>query len=364
MATGSVQAVVLAAGRAKRFNTATSKLLATICGQEMVLYGTQALAELKIPTTLVIGYQGELVRQVVERFHGTDQVTFVTQERQEGTGHAVLCTRSYWQQEHILVLNGDMPLVTPDLIKALCDAHIKTNATVSLVVAHNTEPSGAYGRIVKEGNTVKIVEAKEFTADINDHPLINAGIYLFKRSFIEQHLPTLEKNKTSNELYITDLVGIASRQQEIIATVTVPFDRVRGINTLKELWTAEQIKRSDIMTYWMLNGIRFTMPHTCHIDVSVRIGAGTVIDGNVSLNGTTSIGQQCHISANCVLTDAIIADQVSIAPCCVITKAHLKTGMHLGPFSHVHQESVVGKQEILSGAPGIANNNNEPSIES
>ena len=175
-----------------------------------------------------------------------------------------MCTKDYWQHDNILVMNGDMPLVTPDIIGALCEAHQKTNAAASLVVAHDIDPSGAYGRIVKSGNSLKIVEAKEFTADIAEHPYINAGIYIFKRSFIEQYLPNLETNKTSNELHITDLIAVASNNKDVIATITVPFDRVRGINTLKELWQAEDIKRADIMSYWMLQGVRFTMPHTCH----------------------------------------------------------------------------------------------------
>jgi len=333
-----VQAIVLAAGRAKRFNTATSKLLATICGQEMVLYVTKALEELNIAKTVVVGYQGDLVRKVVETAHGPS-VRFVVQEQQGGTGHAVLCTKDCWEYDNILVMNGDMPLVTPDIIGALCQAHQKTNAVASLVVAHDVDPSGAYGRIVKSGNSLKIVEAKEFTADISEHPYINAGIYIFKRSFIEHYLPNLETNKTSNELHITDLIAIASNNQEVIATITVPFDRVRGINTLKELWQAEQIKRADIMSYWMLQGVRFTMPHTCHIDLSVRIGAGTCIEGGVMLRGQTIIGSHCYIDSGSSLTHSIISDHVIIRPYTILENVQVKAGSMIGPFSYLHDQN-------------------------
>lgn len=357
MISAGVQAIVLAAGRAKRFNTATSKLLATICGQEMVLYVTKALEELNIATTAVIGYQADSVKKVVETAHG-HSVHFVVQEKQGGTGHAVLCTKDCWHCDNILVMNGDMPLVTPDIIGALCDAHLKTNAVASIVVAHDIDPTGAYGRIVKSGNSLKIVEAKEFTADIAEHPYINAGIYLFKRSFIESYLPNLEANKTSNELHITDLIAIASNNKEVIATIAVPFDRVRGINTLKELWQAEQIKRSDIMTYWMLQGVRFTMPHTCHIDLPVRIGAGTCIEGGVMLRGQTIIGSNCYIANGSNISDTILADHVVIRPFSILENVRVKAGTVVGPFAYVHDQPG-GHDFHLS-----ADKNNESTIES
>lgn len=348
MASAGVQAIVLAAGRAKRFNTQTSKLLATICGQEMVLYVTKALAELTIETTVVVGYQAESVKKVIETVHGP-LIKFVLQEKQGGTGHAVLCTEDYWHADNILVMNGDMPLVTPDIIGALCEAHQKTNAVASIVVAHDLDPSGAYGRIVKSGNSLKIVEAKEFTADITEHPYINAGIYIFKRSFIEQYLPNLETNKTSNELHITDLIAIASNNKDVIATITVPFDRVRGINTLKELWQAEQIKRADIMSFWMLQGVRFAMPHTCHIDLNVRIGAGSCIEGNVMLRGQTIIGADCYISNGCNLCDAILADHVVIRPYTILENVQVKTGTVIGPFIYLRDQSVNNDFHIPGG---------------
>src|SRR5579871_4996801 len=119
----NVQAIILAAGKATRFGTGKSKLLEKICGQEMILYPTKVFESLSIPTTLVVGYQKESVIDAVKKAHG-DAVSFVVQEKQEGTGHAILCSQQTWHKEHILIINGDCPLVTVDIIEQLYAKHI------------------------------------------------------------------------------------------------------------------------------------------------------------------------------------------------------------------------------------------------
>jgi bifunctional UDP-N-acetylglucosamine pyrophosphorylase/glucosamine-1-phosphate N-acetyltransferase len=108
-------AVVLAAGRSTRFKTQKSKQLYPICGQAMVVYPLRVLESLSIPISLVLGYQRDEIRHEVER-EGVKDVAFVVQEEQKGTGHALACTQHTWDKEHLLVLNGDTPLITKDLL--------------------------------------------------------------------------------------------------------------------------------------------------------------------------------------------------------------------------------------------------------
>ena len=343
----SIQAIILAAGRSTRFHTDRSKLLTPLCGREIIAYVTQSLSHLHIPTTLIIGYQGNLVKECVENYHGKDSFSFITQEKQNGTGHAVLCSQQHWSEDHILVMNGDMPLVSENVITDLCNTHIQKNATVSLVVAYHPENTGGYGRIVEHGNSIKIVEAKEFSGNTSDYPYINAGIYLFKRTFLEQFIKKLHVNAISKELYITDMIGIAAQHNELICTTAAPIETICGINTLKELADAEQVKRTEIIERWMNNGVRFFMPDLVHIDANVQIGKNTVIEGPAYLKGNTIIGEHCQIKAFSSISDSIIHDMATIKSHSVIENAHVHSNATVGPFAHIHTNTTIGAHATI-----------------
>lgn len=337
----NIQAIVLAAGKATRFNTGTTKLTQKICGQEMVLYLTKLLAHLKIPTTLVVGYQKEQVMETVKRQHGQD-VSFVVQEEQLGTGHALMCTKNQWQNENLLILNGDMPLIAQDIIQGLYDKHCQTQAVMSFVVAHSEDPAGySYGRVIQIDGSLQIVEAKHFDGDPHEHCFVNAGVYIVSRSFLEQAISEIKKNEKSREFYLTDLVQIASNHKKTVSTTLAAFDRIRGVNDLQELWAAEQIKRSELIRYWMSKGVRFTMPQAVHLDVQVSIGAGTTIGGGVHLVGSSTIGNNCAIGAFSSLSEVTIGNQATIEPHCVISDTTIGAHAHIGPFAHLHNQAVV-----------------------
>ena len=178
----NTQAIVLAAGGSTRFKTDITKLRFPICGQAMVLYPIKIIAELQIPITVVIGFQKELVQNIIHQAN-IPNITFVEQKERRGTGHAVACTKSVWHADNILIINGDMPPVTSNIITKLCKSHQKNRAIISFVVAKSDDPNCTYGRIVNDDHHIKIVEAKHFTASIYDHPLTNAGIYLVNRTW-------------------------------------------------------------------------------------------------------------------------------------------------------------------------------------
>lgn len=120
-----MQAIVLAAGKATRFKGNTTKLIEKICGQELILYITKTLESLNILTTLVVGYQKEAIISLVAQHHGTSAITFAFQKAQHGTGDALACSRPFWQKDHLLVLNGDIPLLPTADITLLYEQHKK-----------------------------------------------------------------------------------------------------------------------------------------------------------------------------------------------------------------------------------------------
>ena len=341
----TIQAIVLAAGRSTRLKNGRNKLTEHICGQPMIVFTTKMLQKLHIPTTLVVGQQKEQIQSCLEAY--AQEVAYVTQDEAQGTGHALRCTENSWQQEHILVLNGDMPLVTTDIIEELYKKHLTSDAAISFVIAHNTDPNTGYGRIIKDekGHT-KIVEAKEYAGDPTEHCCINAGIYVIKKDFLKKYINLLEVNKTSNEYHITDLVAIASEHNLQVTTIVAPFDHVRGINNQHELWAAEQIQRSNIIKHWMENGVRFSVAHNVHIDLDVQIGAGSYIGcGSHILYGSV-IGKNCRIHENVSLEHTIIGDDAAILPFTVIKNSTVGSQAQIGPFAHI-QESTIADKAII-----------------
>ncbi len=344
MAIPSIQVIVLAAGKSTRFNTQTTKLLERLCGQEMILYPTSVLTALDIPITLVVGHQAdEIINTVKQRF----DCSFIHQEEQRGTGHALSQTKDQWAAENILVLNGDMPLVTQEIINQLIQKHTQTDAAITFITAHNADPANMYGRIVKDGNMLKIVEAKDLTSDTHEQCCINAGIYLFKRSFLEKHMHQLACENAAQEYYITDLVKIASSNEYSIETITAPCNYIRGINTLKELWSAEQIKRSELISYWMSKGVRFALAQSTHLDVTVTIGAGSCIGAGVHLLNGTKIGNNCVIEPFSILDNARIGDNTTIHSHCVITDSVIERKGKVGPFARLRNDSILKENATI-----------------
>ncbi len=343
----NIQAIVLAAGKSSRLKTGKTKLVEKICGQEMILYPTKVLNNLNIPTTLVVGFQKELIEEVITTHFGS-KINFIEQKNQHGTGHALACSQSIWTAENILIINGDMPLITTQIIQDLYTKHTLENSAFSFITSHNCEStSTGYGRVVEKNNTLQIVEAKEFEGDLSENCCINAGIYLIKRSFLEEYLPKLQKSSITEEWYITDLVKLASENNLIVTTLSVSFDLIRGINTFKELWAVEQVKKAEIIQYWMNNGVRFTIAQNVHIDQSVTIESGSSIDSGVQLRGKTQIGKNCTIGAFSLITDSIIGDECTVYSHTVITDSSLKSFIKAGPFAHIHEKTIIEDNSVI-----------------
>jgi len=290
MLQNNLQAIVLAAGKSTRFNTDKTKLIEKICGQEMILFTTKLLEKMKLDTTIIVGHQKEIVKTVISANHQSS-INFIHQKELLGTGHAVACTKDLWNKQDILILNGDMPIVTKEIIDNVYKAHKESDAAISFVISHHPG-NHAYGRVIEDKSGIKIVEAKDFKHKIGeDHCWINAGIYIAKKDFLQDCIHNIEKSSVTNEFYITSLIQMANDQNLKVTTSKAPFDRIRGVNTFEELWAAEQIKRADLIKYWMRQGVRFHVAQNIHIDIDVQIGAGTQIGCGVHLLSGTKVAK-------------------------------------------------------------------------
>lgn len=342
----NIQAVVLAAGKSTRFNTSRSKLNEKICGQEMILFPLKILANLKIPVTIVVGYQKEIIESTIKN-NINSSVSFVEQKEQNGTGHALICTKENWNKDNILILNGDLPLIDQAMIEELYKKHITSNSVFSFVIAHNIDPRpNAYGKVIEKDTFIKIVEEKDAQEDLSNYP-INAGIYIVKKDFLLESINEIKASSKTGEFYLTVLPDLASQKNKKIVTLEVPFDKVRGVNTLEELWAAEAIKKTELITDFMHHGVLFENPIYAKIDIGVKIGAGTSISQGVVLQGKTEIGSNCQIKDFSKITDSYIEDGAIINSHTIVENSIIKANAEVGPFALIHSESKIGKHSTI-----------------
>lgn len=348
----NTRAIVLAAGRSSRFKTDKSKLLYSVCGQAMILYPIKLLKEMGVPITVVVGYQAEEIKKVIDG--AGIEVDYINQKDTLGTGHAVAATRQTWDRDNILIMNGDSPLLTQDIISELEEKNADSDLVISFLAAHALNPFG-YGRVIKEKDTVSIIEDKNLTEEQRFITLINAGIYIIKKDFLEKNVDKIEKDSKKGEYYITDLVNMASQQNFKLKTISVAYDNVRGVNTLEELWAVEQIKRSQIIKHWMVRGVHFELAQNIHLDWDVEIGVGSFIGTGVHLLNGTKIGKNCKINAFCIIDNSKAGDDSYIHSHSVIQNSKVGQASHVGPFARLRKNVVIGDNVNIGNFVEIKN---------
>lgn len=336
----NVQAIVLAAGRSARFKTKKSKLLFNICGRTMVLYPLKELELQQIPATVVLGHQAEEIRLEIEKAK-IPNISYAIQHEQKGTADAVSSSRTFWTKDHILILSGDTPLITEEILSHLIASHLATNAIISFCTTMVIDPTG-YGRVIEEQNSYQIVEERDCTEEQKSINRINAGIYVISRKFLEENINQISPSPVTKELYLTDLIKIASDQNLLVNSFAVPYDNVRGVNTLQELWSIEQIKRSEFIKHWMSEGVRFELAQSIHIDINVKIAPGSFIGTGVHLLGNTIIGEECFVGAFSIIEDSTIGDNTNIHSHSVIQHSTIGKNVHAGPFARLRNNVILG----------------------
>jgi UDP-N-acetylglucosamine diphosphorylase/glucosamine-1-phosphate N-acetyltransferase len=245
--------VIMAAGMGTRMKDASrAKVMFEILGKPMIHYVLDIAYALQSNRIIVIvGYQREIVSGYIRRSHPNAEI--VVQAEQLGTGHAVMQTESALEgfQGNVLVLSGDVPLLTIASLKQLIEHHIRTEAIVTILTADFENATG-YGRIVRntDGSVKKIVEEKDATEDERLIKEINSGIYLFNKRVLFEGLKHIKPDNIQNEYYLTDVFEYFwNHHLRVSALKATSVDEIRGINTVKQLEEASNIlaNRSQIV---------------------------------------------------------------------------------------------------------------------
>ncbi len=335
--------IILAGGKGTRMKSSLVKVLHPIMGKPMLSYPIEASFEGldADKTVVVVGHQLESVQKTFSK----DPLTFVSQQPQLGSGHAVLCTEKVFRgyEGTILILCGDVPLVRPETLTELVAFHRHEGATLTVVTTRLSDPRG-YGRVVrgKSEQIEKIIEEKDASPREKELDEVNTGLYCAEASFLFPGLRKVETNNRQGEYYLTDLVEIGWEEKQRILAFEVPeSDQFLGINTRVDLARAHDIVGNRHLQRWMLDGVTIIDPKTTYIETDVTLGKDTVIHPNCVIQGKTAIGRQCVVGPHCLITNSQIDDGVTLRAFSVIEESRIGRGAIVGPFSRIRPQSQI-----------------------
>jgi len=253
---------ILAAGKGTRMESSLPKVLHKISGKSLLQRVINSCVELKPDKIFVI--TGHKSKEVQKSIPNDKKIHFVIQEPQSGTGHAiqVLCREVKKHEGKLLVLNGDVPLISPGTLKKLLCFHDSKNADVSLITTKKKNPHG-YGRVFLKGDFIdRIVEEKDCNDLERENPLIYAGVYCFNWGNLSEIINTLQSNNNQKEIYLTDTISLLKNSSSIEVEDN---GELQGINYRIQLSECEEYIQNSIKEKHMLNGVTFINRASCSI---------------------------------------------------------------------------------------------------
>jgi bifunctional UDP-N-acetylglucosamine pyrophosphorylase / glucosamine-1-phosphate N-acetyltransferase len=345
-----VAVAIMAAGKGTRLKSQLPKVLHEVGGKPLLAHVIAAAARVVPPADVfaIIGHEAGRVRSAV----GHAGVNFVLQSEQRGTGHALMVAEpALSAYDHVIVLSGDAPQITPQTIARLLNFHLDEHAAMTLLSADLDHPTG-YGRIVRlkarrsarSADVQSIVEEKSASPAQKKIHEINAGFYVFAVPQLFSHIEKLSTANPHGEYYLTDMAAVLRRARErVVVWKTENSAEVLGANTRAELSFLDYQIRMRKCYELMAEGVTIFYPATCVIDSDVEIAPDTVIEPFVQILGRSRIGTACRIRSYSVIRDSEIGSGVLIRPGCILEEARIGPGAVLGPYSHLRPGSDIGE---------------------
>ena len=327
-----VSVVILAAGKGSRMKSAMPKVLHPIAGKPLVQHVIDTSYQLNAKKIIgVYGHGGDIVPTTI----ADENVTWVVQAEQLGTGHAVDQAMPEVNDDDIaLVLYGDVPLTKKETLAELIKLAEKDFA---LLTVHLSDPSG-YGRIVRNDDDVveRIVEHKDSTDEEKLISEINTGILAVNAGKLRGWLKRLDNSNAQGEYYLTDVIAMAVEDGMTVETVNPDTEEeVLGVNSRTQLAELEGFYQIDQSQKLMEQGVTIIDPTRLDIRGDMDIGQDVTLDINVILEGKVTIGDNVVIGANCVLKNCTIESGVVMLPMCSVEEAHIGADNKIGPFARI-----------------------------
>jgi len=326
--------IILAAGKGSRMKSAKAKVLHEVSGRPMLYHIIKASKEISDDITVVVAHQKETVTSSMKALF--DDISYVTQDAEgfPGTGGAVMNIQP--RHENVLVLNGDMPLITAESMRGF----LSSNADITMSIFNLEDPSG-YGRVViSEVGVERIVEEKDATDAEKDITHVNAGVYAFKRNVLEQYLPRLSNDNAQGEYYLTDVIALAKADNLMIEPLLVDEEHFKGVNSKADLAASEEIMQRRIRTRWMQSGVSMQLPETIYIEESVTFEGECLVENGCRICSGSTISNS-HIKAHSVIEESVVIDS-DVGPMAHLRPKTSITDTHVGNFVEVKKSTLTG----------------------
>ncbi|MDO4697369.1 MAG: bifunctional UDP-N-acetylglucosamine diphosphorylase/glucosamine-1-phosphate N-acetyltransferase GlmU [Pasteurellaceae bacterium] len=333
--------VILAAGKGTRMYSDLPKVLHPIAGKPMVKHVIDTAKQLNADNIhLIYGHGGELLQQRLAE----EPVNWVLQAEQLGTGHAMQQAAPFFaDDENILMLYGDAPLITKETLEKLIAAKPDNGIGLLTVVLEN--PTG-YGRILREnGSVVGIVEQKDANPEQLKIQEINTGVMVANGASFKKWLAQLDNNNAQGEYYITDVIAMANRDGfKVQAIQATDLMEVEGANNRLQLAALERYFQRKQAEKLLLAGVTIIDPNRFDLRGTVSHGKDVQIDVNVVLEGEVKLGNRVRIGAGAIIKNCVIGDDVEIKPYSVLEDAVVGAASFVGPFARVRPGTQLGEQ--------------------
>lgn len=312
-----LKAVILAAGMGTRMKSKMPKVVHEVMGKCMVEHAIMAAKEAGADEIcVVVGHGADYVKSRIK-----SKVTYVTQEQQLGTGHAVKCARDFIGTEgETLILFGDTPLITGETLKKLTETHRKNGNAITVLSTIIDNPTG-YGRIIRDGNNnfLKSVEHKDATEEERLCKEVNSGMYIFNAGELYDALDLLTNDNAQKEYYLPDtLMIIRDKGLKVDAMVIEDATEIEGVNSRVQLSHAEEVMKLRINRRLMEQGVTIIDPNTTYIEQDAVIERDVTIYPDTVIMGNSFIGE-----------DSVIG------PFSYLKNARIERGSELEPYSKI-----------------------------
>jgi bifunctional UDP-N-acetylglucosamine pyrophosphorylase / glucosamine-1-phosphate N-acetyltransferase len=339
-----VVAVVLAAGQGTRMKSSTAKVLHRMCGRPMLGHVLAALEGIDpVQTLVVVGHERDQVTAALA--DQAPDVVPVTQEPQNGTGHAVrLALDAAGSVEGaVVVVPGDAPLLTTDTLQRLLARHLEAVAAATMLTATMPDATG-YGRVVRDpdGHVTGIVEEKDADDRVRQIDEVATSVYVFDAAKLRANLGRLTTENAQGEEYLTDVIGLLVADGDVVASVTAgDYRETLGVNDRVQLATARRLMRDRIVEHWMHEGVTITDPQTTWMGVGVRLEPDVTLHQNTQLHGSTTIRSGAVVGPDCTLTNTTVGEGATVV------KAHcdgaeIGAGAKVGPYTYLRPGTRLG----------------------
>lgn len=338
-----ISAVVLAAGKGVRMRSQLPKVVHRVAGKPIVEHVIDAARAAGVEKLVLVVGHG---RAMVEELFEPGEVVFAVQEQQLGTGHALMQAMEKVQDdETIVVLAGDTPLLQATTIKSLLDYHLACEASATVLSTQVQDPHG-YGRIIRErdGSLRSIMEEKDASLEEKKISEINSGMYCMQVNDVADALAGLNTNNQQGEYYLTEVLTLLKQKGKKVEILKVDAaEDIYGINDRIQLAQAEAILRQRKNRSLMINGVTVVDPDSTFIDVDVNIGSDTRIYPGSIIEGRTIIGNDCQIGPATHITSSIIGNNVTIEHS-RLKEAQVGDECTIGPYAYLRPGAVLHRK--------------------